>query len=88
MLLISDYAPSFEESDLALSKLIETSDLRESITSADDSEQCQLQPLNQLLLNFIWVTLKVCSYLQPQTTILIFFLNFINTTILGMQRIR
>lgn len=64
---ISDYAPSFEESDKALQTIIDRSTVvnRLIVQDAKDDE-FQLKPLNQILLNFIWISLKVSATLQTQ----------------------
>ena len=58
--LFSDYAPSFEESDHALQQIIEKSKITDQLDLEDPKEdEFQLKPLYQILLNFIWISLKV-----------------------------
>lgn len=58
-----DYAPSFEESDKALQTLISQSFFNKSdLKYKSEEDKFQLQPIHQLLLNFIWITLKVRTH--------------------------
>lgn len=60
MFLFLDYAPSFEESDNALETIIQKSSIINELSTRDsDQDEFQLKPVNQILLNFIWITLKV-----------------------------
>lgn len=60
---VPDYAPSFEESDTALQAIIEKSDVFGKLKIHDAREdEFQLKPVYQILLNFIWISLKVSFF--------------------------
>lgn len=57
---VPEYAPSFEESDVALQTIIEKSEVVCNLKIQNSKEdEFQLKPVYQILLNFIWISLKV-----------------------------
>uniref|UniRef100_A0A146M6J7 Thyroid adenoma-associated n=5 Tax=Lygus hesperus TaxID=30085 RepID=A0A146M6J7_LYGHE len=58
---ISDYAPSFLEMGEAIKSVVEGSAL-----NVEESDKFQLSPAYQLVLNTIWLNLKICCWIASK----------------------